>query len=251
MSHHPTIISPTGTPIADRSVGELVAESPGLSRVFQHCKLDFCCQGSKTLREACAKKGLDLNAVIDALNKELENRPESEENPAELPPVELIDYIVEVHHGFLRRELPRLHAMAQRVAQVHGGHTPSLVEVLGVFESLFAELDSHMKKEEQILFPTIKVLAGGDTTQAAPFTGPLDGPISMMRHEHDDAGAALARLRELTNDHQPPADACNTYRALFAGLADLEDDLHRHIHLENSVLFPAAEALVEQTSSVA
>lgn len=242
MSHHRNVISPSGTATADRTVGELVAEAPGLSRVFQRYQLDFCCQGGKTLREACAKKGLDLDEIINALATELENRPDSEDNPAGLPPLELITHVVEIHHGFLRRELPRIHAMAKRVAQVHGPHTPSLVEVFEVFQNLFDELDSHMKKEEEILFPAIAALAG-DATLSPPFDGSFDGPISMMRHEHEDVGHALVRLRELAHDYVPPEEACNTYRALFAGLADLEEDLHRHIHLENSVLFPAAEQL--------
>jgi len=242
MSHSPTALSSPGTPTADRTVGEIVAEAPGLSRVFQRYHLDFCRQGGKTLREACGDKGLDLAEIVNALAAEREAQPPGGDNPADLAPAELVDHIVETHHGFLRRELPRLHGMAQRVATVHGGHTPSLIEVSRVFEGLFIELDSHMLKEEQVLFPAIKALAGEEG--AAPtFAGPLDGPISMMRHEHDDAGAALARLKELTAGYRPPEDACNTYRALFAGLADLEEDLHRHIHLENSVLFPAAEAL--------
>lgn len=243
MSHHPNVISPSGTATADRTVGELVAEAPGLSRVFQHYQLDFCCQGGKTLREACEKKGLDLDEIENVLAAESENLSDSEENPASLPPAELIDYIVERHHGFLRQELPRIHAMAKRVAQVHGPHTPSLVEVFEVFQYLFVELNSHMKKEEEILFPAIAALAG-DATQTPPFDGSFDGPITVMIHEHENAGEALALLRKLTHDYDPPDEACNTYRALFAGLADLEEDLHRHIHLENSVLFPAAEQMV-------
>lgn len=228
--------------MADRTVGEIVAESPGLSRVFQRNKLDFCCQGGKTLREACEKKELNLDQIVSELENEGKNQTGDEANPALLPPIELADYIVEKHHGFLYQELPRLHAMAQRVAQVHGGHTPSLVEVFQVFDHLFVELSNHMAKEEQVLFPAIKKLAGDDS-QPSTFNAPIDAPIAMMRHEHEDSGADLEKLNELTNGHQPPPEACNTYRALFAGLADLEKDLHTHIHLENSVLFPAAEKL--------
>jgi len=241
MSHHQVQFSPEGTPAADRTVGELVAERPGRSRVFQAFQIDFCCQGGKTLREACAKREVSLESVLDQLEAELTSGGEPDFNPAELPPAELADYIVEKHHGFLRQELPRLQTMAARVATVHGGHTPSLVEVHQVFENLFAELDSHMMKEEQILFPAVKAMSRGDV---APM--PLDGPIACMIHEHEDAGAALARLNELTSGYNPPADACNTYRALFAGLADLEEDLHRHIHLENAVLFPEAERMAEK-----
>jgi len=128
--------------------------------------------------------------------------------------------------------------MSERVAHVHGGHTPSLLEVFQVYCGLEEELTSHMMKEEQILFPAVSAMSRGKSGPAQ-----LDGPIACMIREHDDAGQALGRLHELTGGFEPPADACNTYRALFAGLADLEEDLHRHIHLENSVLFPAAQKL--------
>lgn len=243
MSHHPNIFSPEGTPIAERTVGELVAERPGRSRVFQAFQIDFCCQGGRTLSEACQRKDVSLETVVEQLEAELVDKSSPIANPAGLPPHELAEYIVAMHHGFLRREFPRLRAMSERVAHVHGGHTPSLVEIFQVYCGLEAELTSHMMKEEQILFPAVSAMSRGET---APMD--LEGPIACMIHEHEDAGEALARLHELTGGYQPPVDACNTYRALFAGLADLEEDLHRHIHLENSVLFPTARKLVDMTA---
>jgi len=244
MSHSTIAFSPIGTPLPDRTVGELVAERPRRSRVFQSFGIDFCCQGGRTLREACERKGVAAATVVEQLEAELADKVVPEQNPATLPAHDLCEYIIETHHGYLRREFPRLHAMAERVAHVHGGHTPSLVEVFQVFRGLEGELASHMMKEEQILFPAVSAMSRGNV---APM--PLDGPIACMIHEHDDAGTALARLRELTNGFQPPADACNTYRALFAGLHELDEDLHRHIHLENAVLFPAAQAMVTSALS--
>lgn len=238
MSHHPNIISPPGTTTADRTVGELVAERPGRSRVFQDFKIDFCCQGGRTLREACERRGVALESVLEQLEAEQHSNKAPDFNPAELPPTQLADFIVKKHHTFLRQELPRLHMMAERVAHVHGGHTPSLATIFEVFQGMEEELMSHMAKEEQVLFPAIRALEAGQ-----PSFGPLDGPIACMRHEHEDAGAALAEMRALSHDYSPPMEACNTYRALFAGLQDLEEDLHRHIHLENSILFPAAQQL--------
>ncbi len=225
----------------DRTVGEIVAERPAQSRIFQSFGIDFCCQGSRTLRDACAKKGVALDAVVEQLEAELRGKPAPEWNPADLPPAELVSYIVNTHHQYQKDEMPRLMAMAARVAQVHGGHTPALVEVYEVYKHMAEDMDSHMMKEEQVLFPAITRLAAGEAAAM-----PLDGPIAMMLHEHEDAGAELEKLRELTNGFVPPPEACNTYRALFAGLAEMETDLHRHIHLENAVLFPSALALAEK-----
>lgn len=243
MSHKPNVMSSPGTPLIDRNVGELVAERPGRSRVFQSFNIDFCCQGGRTLREACERKGVAVEAVMEQLLSEQADGSAPEFNPAGLAPEELVNYIVDRHHGFLRVELPRLHAMAARVAQVHGGHTPSLVEIFREFTGAEDELVSHMMKEEQVLFPAIVALSRDEGAVAE-----LDGPIACMLHEHEEVGAALARMRELSHDFQPPAEACNTYRALFAGLQDLEEDMHRHIHLENSVLFPAAQTMAGLSS---
>lgn len=239
MSHTPNVYSPPGTPLIDRTVGELVAERPGRSRIFETHGIDFCCQGGRTLAQACERKGVAVDDVLAGLAAEAAGPTDHLANPAELPLPELCAYIVEAHHGYLRRELPRLRTMALRVAEVHGGHSPSLLEISRIYLAMADELASHILKEEQILFPAITGLCRGDSAFM-----PLDGPIACMLHEHDDAGQALARLRELTNGFQAPAEACNTYRALFAGLLELEEDLHRHIHLENSVVFPQAQAMV-------
>ncbi len=240
MSHSPTIFTPAGTSLIDRTVGEIVAESPSLARVFQSFGIDFCCQGGRTLREACKLKKIAPAAVIDQLEAGMRDTGSPVANPALLPQVELVEHIVSTHHAYLKSELPRIHAMTQRVAHVHGGHTPTLLEVHEIFTEMAAELESHLMKEETILFPAIVAM---QTEGSAAI--PVDGPIARMLQEHDDAGAALSKLRELTNGFTPPPEACNTYRALFAGLLELEDDLHRHIHLENSVLFPKTLAMAE------
>ena len=244
MSHIKITLSAPGTPTLDRTVGEMVAESPSRSRIFQAHQIDFCCQGNRTVREACQKRGLDPALVAGQLESMDAGPGEPEENPAELPPAELARYIVRTFHDPLRLELPRLRAMAQRVAHVHGGHTPSLRELLEVFLGLEAELTSHLSKEEMVLFPAVEAAA-----ESGRCPIPLEGPIACMLDEHEDAGEALARLRELTHGFTPPVEACNTYRALFAGLAELEESLHRHIHLENSVLFPAVRHM--QSASTA
>jgi len=242
MSKKLNVLSAPATPLLKRTVGELVAERPGRSRVFQSFKIDFCCQGTRTLAEACAMKNISASSVVEQLEAELADKNDPSRNPATLPLHELASYIVEKHHKFLRRELPRLHELAEKVTRVHGASTPSLLKIYDVFLSIEAELISHMTKEEHVLFPAVVALSKGQ-----PISRSLDGPIAQMIHEHDAVGTGLRRLRDLSNGFMPPASACNTYRALFAGLNELEEDLHWHIHLENAVLFPGAKALVEKS----
>jgi len=222
------------SPLADQTVGEIVAGNPNLSRVFQSFDIGFCCQGKLTLGKACERKGIELEEMIDALEAERKRTPESQINAAEMTLSELTNYIVETHHGFLRSELPRIHAMAERVAQVHGEHTPSLVEVYQVFTEMGQTMAEHARREESTLFPSL----GEPASEASG--DKRSQQIDEMMKEHESIIGSISKLRELTNGYAPPADACNTYRALFAGLADLEADTGHHFHLENNVLFPAA-----------
>lgn len=243
MSHHKITFSPEGTPLADRTVGELVAERPGRSRIFQEFQIDFCCQGGRALRDACKRNGVVLEDIVAKLEAEEAGGPAPKDNPAELLLHELAEYIVKNHHDYIRAEIPRIHAMSARVAQVHGGHTPALIEVFHIFDRMCGELNSHMEDEEKFVFPAVSALS---REGASPI--PLDGPIAKMISEHNDTGSELERMRELTGGFQPPEQACNTWRALLSGLADFEENMHRHIHLENSVLFPAAEKLAKKAA---
>jgi regulator of cell morphogenesis and NO signaling len=155
---------------------------------------------------------------------------------------ELADHIEQAHHAYLKRELPRLGAMVRKVAAVHGAHFPWLLELNAVFASFAAEMDAHTLKEDQVLFPMIRELDCGRLASSDHCGGSVANPIHVMMHEHDDAGRALARMRELSNGYAPPPDACNTFRAMLDGLAALEADTHRHVHKENSILFPKAAA---------
>ncbi|MCC6729699.1 MAG: iron-sulfur cluster repair di-iron protein [Chthonomonadales bacterium] len=225
------------------TIGQLVAERPSRARVFETLGLDYCCGGKVALDKACAERGLDLDSVVTRLEESDAGRAaETERDLRNAPLAELADHIVEVHHGFLRQELPRLSMLSAKVAQAHGQRFPALVEVQGVFEDMRAELESHTMKEEGVLFPLCKQL---ETSTALPDThfGSVANPIRVMEHEHDSAGAALARLNKLTDAYSTPSGVCNTYRALMDGLAELERDLHQHIHKENNILFPRALAV--------
>ncbi len=212
-------------------VGEIASAHPLSTRVFARHHIDFCCGGGAPLQTACEKRGLDANTVLQEIETELEGVDEEPSRWTEAPLTDLIEYIVSTYHKSLRKELPRLEAMALRVNEVHGEKDPErLQEIVTIFQALKAELTEHMMKEEQILFPMI---ANGQGAMAS-------GTVSVMEHEHDSAGNALERLRELTDDYTPPVMACNTWRALWHGLGVLEKDTHQHIHLENNILFPRA-----------
>ncbi len=222
------------------TVGQWVAARPSRSRVFERHGIDYCCGGNKSLESACAAKGIDPRGILAELEADAADAAENAADWNAEPIGALIDHILEAHHARLREELPRLGAMAQKVAKVHGEHHPEMVEVAGVFEQLDGELMQHMFKEERILFPAIRAL---ETGSGERFPGSITGPMGVMEHEHDVAGQLLERMSSLTGTYTPPADACNTFRALLSGLRELEVDLHEHIHEENNVLFPRALAL--------
>lgn len=226
-----------------QNVGTLVIEQPGRSRVFENFGIDYCCGGKRRLDEACAIAGVSPDRVIEALADADRTRNASGGvDWAEESMSALIDHILSAHHAYLRSELPRLSELAEKVARAHGSRFPWVLDCQRVFSSLRSELESHMIKEEQILFPLISQLESATENQAF-HCGSLQNPISVMEHEHDNAGDALARLRQLSNGFFPPADACNTFRAWLDGLSDLEKDLHEHIHEENNILFPTAQSL--------
>ncbi len=209
------------------SIGSIAVALPGATAVFRRLKLDFCCGGQVPLDQAVADKGLALDAVV----AELAALQRPTNAPAATTPAEMVDHIIARYHDVHREQLPELIRMARRVEAVHR-ENPNVPAGLGdLLEAMQAELLTHMHKEEAILFPMLK--AGGN-----PF---VTQPIAMMRAEHVDHGAELERLLALTNDARPPAGACNTWRALYAGIAQFADDLVNHIHTENNLLFPQFE----------
>ena len=217
---------------ADQQIGQIAVQVPGATAVFRRLKLDFCCGGQVSLSQAAADKGLDPSAVL----AELAALQRSDAVPEAASPSALIDHIVARYHVVHRAQLPELVRMARRVEAVHRDNPDVPAGLADLLEGISEELQSHMLKEEQVLFPMLK--SGGNPM--------VVHPIGMMRAEHVDHGEALDQLNALTNDATPPLGACNTWRALYAGIAQLGDDLIHHIHLENNVLFPQFEASVAQ-----
>ena len=214
------------------TVAEIAATLPSSVRVFQRHDIDFCCGGKKPLGAVCADRGLPLDEVLSEIVASAAAPQALDHNWFIAPFTELTAHIVRTYHAPLREELPRLEAMAAKVAKVHGAKDDRLVRIAAIVSDLSDDLLMHMEKEEQILFPAINAIeVSGRAIR-------LEGPISVMEHEHDQAGAWLAELRSLTDGYQPPEWGCATLRALFAGLAELEATMHVHVHLENNVLFP-------------
>ena len=226
---------------AHQTVGEIVAAAPNRSRLFEETGIDYCCGGGIPLEEACANKGLSPNALIaqlEAMEAQADNDPRFAD-AASMGLIELISHILDTHHAYLRRELPRLSGLVEKVAEVHGDQDPRLRDLVQVFSHFVGHLQSHMLKEERVLFPAIQTIAESDRMPQLSI-GSVAFPIGGMEAEHAEAGDTLTRIRELTDDLTPPDWACNTYRAMLAGLEELELDMHQHIHKENNVLFPRA-----------
>ncbi|MBI5176345.1 MAG: iron-sulfur cluster repair di-iron protein [Candidatus Melainabacteria bacterium] len=226
-------------PIDDESVGLLVAKEPRRAAVLESFAIDYCCGGKFTLATACEKAGVSIALVKKAMAELPPLQGEAEPNWLQADLKELACHIENTHHVFLKKELPRLRLLSEKVAAVHGSKDERLIEVREVFAAMKEELEAHTLKEERVLFPYICALASARAPIPVPF-GSVANPVRCMEAEHDEAGNALARLRELTDSFQAPASACASWTALLAGFAALEQDLHRHIHKENSILFPRA-----------
>ena len=238
MTQYTTLAFTTET-----KIGEIVAAQPSLARVFESLGLDYCCGGKQTLAAACARKSLDASSILGLLEKaatETANAPK-EPDPSAMTLSELADHIENTHHLYVKRELPRLLEMAERVALKHAWKDGRLPEVYRRVGALTEEMIAHMNKEEKILFPLIRDLESG--AAVASHCGFIGNPIRQMETEHESAGSATERLRSLTDGFVSKADDCNTHRALLAGLLEFEGDLHRHVHKENNILFPRALSL--------
>ncbi|MGZ8511370.1 MAG: iron-sulfur cluster repair di-iron protein [Chitinophagaceae bacterium] len=227
----------------EETLGQIAAKDLRKAEIFKKYGLDFCCGGKKTVKQACAEKGLDVKKVEQELQQ-------ADKNPVTRPlPYGdwsldfLADYIVNTHHSYVKKALPEIRGYAAKVAQVHGAHHPELPAVLQLVEEINSELTSHMIKEEKVLFPYIKELVaareGKTPIQGSQF-GTVQNPINMMEMEHEMVGKNMEEIRTLTSNYALPEDACASYSLLFRMLDEFENDLHLHIHLENNILFPKA-----------
>lgn len=227
-------IQPGFTPEA--MVRDIVLQFPKAADYFKAQRIDFCCGGAKPLAEAAAEKGLDPAAMVQELNKLQEQHPVLEEDTAwnEASSEELVDYIVNKHHRYLREELPLISQNVTKVFRVHGEDSPHLGEMHRLFNMLREELLQHTAKEEESEFPKMLAYTQNPTEEGL---AELRGLLHNLEAEHDGAGEILRELRRVTNDYTPPAHACTTYRLTYARLEELEGMTFEHVHLENNILF--------------
>ena len=234
------------------TIGEFVAKDFRTAAVFSKHGIDFCCKGHRSIEEVCDKNKINCDDLKNELNTVLSSKNENNIDFNSWPLDLLADYIEKTHHRYVAEKIPILLQFLDKLCKVHGASHSELFEINELFIGCAQELGQHMIKEEQVLFPFIKKMVAAKISNQdlqAPGFGTVENPIAMMMHEHDAEGERFRRIALLTNDYNPPADACNTYKVTYSMLNEFEQDLHKHIHLENNILFKKA-VLLEKTFSV-
>jgi regulator of cell morphogenesis and NO signaling len=230
-------------PIVTETVREIALNQPSAIRVFEQFGIDYCCGGRKPLGEACTEQQIEIDSVLAALQSAAATSETGTKDWAKASLKSLSEHITSRHHAYVKKELPGLDTLAQKVVTRHGATHVELATIQSALGKLDHELTQHLAKEEQVLFPYIAqledALAEGHARPQSCF-GTVADPIAMMTQEHDAAGGLLAEIRQLSNNFATPEDACPTYHAFYDGLKEFEQDLHQHIHLENNILFPRA-----------
>lgn len=233
-------------------IGKLVAQDYRAAAVFKKYGIDFCCQGNRSIKDACVAKNLDSKLVVTDLNCINQESSGISIDYKSWPIDLLADYIEKKHHRYVEEKTQEIKPYLDKICRVHGERHPELFEINEHFNAAAGELATHMKKEELILFPFVRKMAKAKQENVKPDTpsfGTVENPIHMMMNEHNTEGERFRKIETLSNNYTPPQDACNTYQVTFALLKEFEQDLHLHIHLENNVLFPKAIELEKQLTN--
>lgn len=230
--------------LVEKTIGQYVADDFRTAALFSKYGIDFCCKGNRTIEEACENRKVDAAQLKQEINTILDNKNNDGIDFRSWPLDLLVEYIEKTHHRYVEEKSGILYKFLDKLCKVHGGRHPELFAINDLFIAGAGVLAKHMMKEELILFPFIKRMAQtkGKSIDMPNF-GTVDNPIAMMEDEHTIEGERFAKIAELTNNYAPPEDACETYKVTFAMLKEFEEDLHKHIHLENNILFPAAKTM--------
>jgi regulator of cell morphogenesis and NO signaling len=232
------------TNLSTQTLATIVTQNHQTVPVLEKYNLDFCCKGKRTLQQACDEKGLSIETLL----QELEGTRDTVTKVlpfTEMSYEQLISYILIHHHFYVKQSMPTILFHIEKVATKHGERYPYMVKVLEIFNAIKEDMTQHMQKEEMILFPRIKEIGQLLSNKQKTNLGEtyITGPVDVMETEHDHAGEMLYTIRQLTNNYTPPEDACTTFKVCLAELKEFEEDLHKHVHLENNLLFPLAEKM--------
>lgn len=234
------------TNISEQTLASLVTQHHQSATVLEKYNLDFCCKGKRTLAEACKEKNIALDEILTELQKFAAPEERLQMPFEQMTAEQLIGYILIHHHFYVRQSMPTIYGHLQKVASKHGERFPNMVVVFQIFGAVMQDMTLHMQKEEMILFPRIKEVEKlvTDASDGAANSINITGPINVMETEHEHAGDMLYEIRRLTNNYTAPEDACTTFRVCLEELKAFEEDLHKHVHLENNILFPMAEKFI-------
>ncbi len=231
---------------ANKTIGEIVAEDYRTAKVFEGHGIDFCCGGNIALRIICEEKEID----VALLTKELEAvKNEPVERSQDFSAWELsflADYIVNVHHSYLKENMDKINGYTLKIAEVHGSNHPEVIEIASIFSKIAANLKAHLRQEEEEFFPALKRVETNKKTGTKPTakdTETIKESLKNLAEEHEKIGDAVHQIRRLAGGYKIPPDVCNTFALAYRKLKEFEDDLHKHVHLENNILFPKAMRL--------
>ncbi|MBK5273583.1 MAG: iron-sulfur cluster repair di-iron protein [Desulfuromonadales bacterium] len=230
----------------NKTVGEFVAEDYRTAKVFEKHGIDFCCGGKIGLSDVCRERGIDPASIQGEIEAVKEEPLERSQNYGAWGLPFLADYIVNTHHGYLNENTRQIAVYANKIAEVHGAHHPEVIEIARIFDQIATDMEAHLREEEEVLFPAIKRIDAARKNNVEPEAADLSAIqecLKKLNQEHDAIGDAVHTIRDLSNWYAIPADVCNTFVVTYQKLKEFEDDLHKHVHLENNILFPKAALL--------
>jgi regulator of cell morphogenesis and NO signaling len=230
----------------DRTIGEIVAADFRTATVFENHGIDFCCGGKVALAAACTAKGLDLALLTKELAA-VQNEPaERSQNYSAWALPFLADYIVNTHHAYLKENDEQIAAYARKIAGVHGAHHPEVIRIAAIFDKIATDMVGHLKEEEEVFFPALKRADAARNAGAIPDAqdrAAIRTSLVRLHREHEEIGDAIHEIRHISKEYAIPDDVCNTFMVTYRKLKEFEEDLHKHVHLENNILFPKAAEL--------
>jgi regulator of cell morphogenesis and NO signaling len=231
-----------------KTIGEIVAEDYRTAKIFENHGIDFCCGGKTTLSAICMEKGKDVASITEELEAAKSNPVERSQNFASWELSFLIGYIINVHHTYIKENTGQIAAYSHKIAEVHGAHHPEVIEIAAIFDKMATDLTIHLQEEEETFFPAVKRVDMDKKTGATPAASDLEtikNSLVKLSKEHEEVGDAIHKIRYLAGGYAIPGDVCNTFMVTYQKLKEFEDDLHKHVHLENNILFLKAAQLLK------